>query len=93
MQMKFEFCQDGMQIVSCDPETLDWVVCGFSESSFGLDEDMKHGYLLKAAPDLLAALKEIADLAGDIRLMDGSYLSDRAFAAIAKVEGRQETRR
>ena len=53
--MKLRFRQDGMQLVSCDPETLDWVVCGFSESNFGLDEDIKHGQMLAANSDLLSA--------------------------------------
>lgn len=36
---------------------------------------------------LMDALVEIGDLAGDIRLMDGSYLSDHTRAVIAKVKG------
>lgn len=40
-----------------------------------------------ALPDLLAALKEIADLAGDIRLMDGSYLSNRVSTTLAGIKG------
>lgn len=43
--------------------------------------------LLGQRSELLDVLKKIDDLAGDIRLMDGSYLSNYTSAAIAKAEG------
>lgn len=76
----WRFVEDGMQVHDASGR----VVCGLSESSFGLDEDLVNGRLLASAPELkrerdtaLTALALSVDVVRELlRANDGRPFGD-----------------